>query len=47
LRVREARGDGGEARDGGVEGLLLAPQLLGLLLVAPDAGIGEELLDGR
>jgi hypothetical protein len=26
-----------------VEGLLLAAQLLGLLLVAPDAGIGEEL----
>jgi hypothetical protein len=46
LRVGEARGDGGEALYGGVEGLLLAAQLLGLLLVAPDAGVGEEPLYG-
>jgi hypothetical protein len=46
LRVRQARADRGEARDGGVEGLLLAAQFLGLLLVAPDAGVGEELLYG-
>jgi len=46
LRVGEARGDGGEAPDGGVESLLLAAQILGLFLVAPDAGIGEELLYG-
>jgi len=46
LRVREAGGDRREVADGRVERLLLAPELLGLLLVAPDAGIGEELLYG-
>jgi hypothetical protein len=43
LRVGEARRDGGEVADCGVEGLFLAAQFLGLLLVAPDAGVGEEL----
>jgi hypothetical protein len=46
LRVRQAAGDRGQARDRGVERLLLAAQLLGLLLVAPDAGVGEELVYG-
>jgi len=44
LRVREAGGDRRQGPDRRVERLLLAPELLGLLLVAPDAGIGEELL---
>ncbi|HEY6966574.1 MAG TPA: hypothetical protein VI229_03820, partial [Burkholderiales bacterium] len=44
LCVGEPGGDRGEPGHGVVERLLLAAQLLGLLLVAPDAGVGEELL---
>jgi hypothetical protein len=43
--VREAGADRGQAADRGFEGLLFLAELLGALLVAPDARLGERLLD--
>jgi len=44
LRVLQARVDAGQRADRGFEGLLLPAELLGALLVVPDAGIGEQLV---
>jgi hypothetical protein len=44
-RVGQARADRGQAADRGFEGLFLLAELLGALLVAPDARLGERLLD--
>jgi hypothetical protein len=44
-RIGEAAGDALQRGDGGFEGLLLAPELLGALLVGPDRGVFEVLVD--
>jgi len=44
-RVGEAAGDAVERGDGGFEGLLLAPELLGALLVGPGLRVLEVLVD--
>jgi hypothetical protein len=44
-RVAQVRVDRGQAADRRVEGLLLAPELLGARRVAPDLGIGEQGFD--
>jgi hypothetical protein len=44
FRVLQARADAGQCGDAAFEGLLFPAELLGSLLVVPDAGIGEQLL---
>jgi hypothetical protein len=43
FRVLQARADLGQHGDGAFEGFLFPAELLGSLLVVPDAGIGEQL----
>jgi len=46
-RVVEGARNAGQRADGRFERLLFPAELLGAFLVAPDAGLGEQLLDFR